>query len=64
MGRDLVPARSARPNGTAFDEIEIAVGVGLQIEGEFVEIGGDHGVVVEALIEISLAVAVQIVQPE
>ncbi len=45
-----------------FHVIEIAVAVGLEVEGEFVEVLGGHGVVVEALVEIGFAVAVEVVE--
>ena len=43
--------------------VEIALRVGLQIQHELVPLQRQAGVVVEVLVEVRLAVAVEIVQP-
>ncbi|NQW26228.1 MAG: hypothetical protein HQ473_07700 [Cryomorphaceae bacterium] len=46
----------------AFDEEEIAVGVRLQAGGELVDVLADLAAVVEALVEIGFAIAVEVVE--
>ena len=44
--------------------VEIALGVGLQIHGEFVEMLGDLVIVVEVLIKVGLTVSVEVAQAD
>ena len=44
--------------------VEVPLGVGLQAHREFVEVLGHLVIVVEALVEVGLAVAVEVVQPD
>ena len=46
----------------ALDVVKAAVGPNFQIERELVEVFADHAVVVEVLIEIRFAIAVEIMQ--
>ena len=59
---NLVEAAAALADRTGLDEVEVAGGVGLQVEDELVEILRDHHVEVEGLIGIALAVAVRVAQ--
>ena len=49
--------------GAGLGEVEVPLGVGLEVEGELVEAGRHGHVVVERLVEVGLAVAVEVVQP-
>ena len=53
---------SAREDGGAFAEVEVAFLVGLEIEGELVEAGSDEDVVIEAFVKIRLAIVVEVVK--
>ena len=61
--RERAPPAAARIHRAALGEVEVAGRVGLQVEGELVEARRDLHVVVEVLVEVGLAVAVQVVQP-
>ena len=53
---------SAREDGCAFAEVEVAFLVGLEVEGELVEAGSDEDVVIKALVKICFAIIVEIVE--
>ena len=53
---------SAREDGCAFAEVEVAFLVGLEVEGELVEAGSDDDVVIKALVKICFAIVVEIVE--
>jgi hypothetical protein len=56
------PAATSRIHGSALEEVEVTLRVGLQVEHELVEIRGDLDVVVEVLVEVGFAVLVEVVQ--
>ena len=59
---ERTPAAATRVHGATFEEVEVALAVRLQVEGELVEVRGDLDVVVEVLVEIGLAVAVEVLE--
>ena len=56
------PAAASRVHGSAFEEVEVTLRVGLEVERELVEVRGDLNVVVEVLVEVGFAVFVEVVQ--
>jgi DNA ligase (NAD+) len=63
VGRDGVPAAAAGADGAALGEVKVALFVGVEVEGELVEVGGDEDIVVEVFVEVGFAVVVEVVEP-
>ena len=62
VGAQGAPAAASRVHRAALEEVEVAAGVHLEVEGELVEVGRDLHVVVHVLIRVRLAVAVEVAQ--
>ena len=62
MVADLIETPTSLADRAGLDDVEIAGRVGLQVEGELVEIPGDHEVEIEYLVGVALAVAVRITE--